>query len=454
MAARAAQGRAGGLAAAGLFCICAQAGLAQTTDPETGRPLLALTLSERLAWKDGDDLTLDEEGLTATTGLALSLSTATPVSDLKFDLGAGYRQNLSNGRSDLYQPRLTLTYGRESPASSLDFDLSFRQDDIDSTFLDDDLDIDVVRSGTGTRNAFATGLGFAFGRDAPFGGSLDLDYRSRTYTDTDDPGLLDREYYRGRGRLDFRIDPRITAFVQGTRSESDYDGGRDELYRNLAAGAELDVTQTLSADLILGYSRITESGSVPEDTQEGPSFEIALTEARPNGVWTASFDTDINTSGQRRDTARIGREMALPRGSLAASAGLSRSESDSLSPLYALSYTHERPRSVFDVSLDQVFTTDDDGDEVLNSRLNASWLQLLTELASIEAGLVFRSTDYLGDGGEDDTALDLNLTYRHSIARDWDIVGGYTHRIDDDGSGRDRSDEIYLTIEKSFWRRF
>jgi hypothetical protein len=113
------------------------------------------------------------------------------------------------------------------------------------------------------------------------------------------------------------------------------------------------------------------------------------------------------------------------------------------------------PTSALNVSFNQAFTTDDDGNEALNSRFNVFYQKGLTDLSSVEAGLILRTTNYLGDDGNDDSTLDLNLAYRHNLAESWDLVGGYVHTIDSENdSSTNRSDEVFLTIQKSFWRRF
>ncbi|WP_132464391.1 hypothetical protein [Rhodovulum marinum] len=403
---------------------------------------------------DGDDLDVEEEGLTATTNLSISLNAATSVSAISFDASAGLRKNLSNGSSDVQQPRLRLTYGRENLSSAVDLDLEYRERDVDTLEPDDDLE-DIVRFSTGTREDMSANLGFVFGRDAPFGGGLDLGYRTTRYADTSDPDLVDGETVSATGTLTFVIDPRITALLRGTYSDTDEDAaGRDVLYENISAGARLAVTPTLSTDIFVGYTRTTETEGGIEDQQEGASFELSFTEERLNGAWTGSFVSDLNDDGERRSTVRINRSLDLPRGALDAGFGLSQGEDGDLRPLYSLAYLHERPTSRLNLSLDQAFTTDDNGDEALNSRLSVSYNRDLTELSSLQAAVFLRSTDYLGGSEDADRQIDLNLSYRHSLAEDWGLVAGYTHRIDSENDTTERSNEIFLSIEKSFWRRF
>jgi hypothetical protein len=453
MASRATYGLAGGLAAAGLLFVCPLPGLGQ--ELAAGRPTLRFNLSERLGWKEGTDVNTDEEGLTATTGFGLSLNSATVASRLQFDMSGGLRKNLSNGDTSTRNPLLRLSYGRQNLSSAMNFDLGYRQDDVDSRYADDDLETDVVQFGTGTQQDVFTKLGFAFGRTAPFGGGFDLGYNSKTYSGTDDPSLLDSERRNASGRLEFQFDPRITGLLRASYDDTEREGnGRDTLYENVAAGASFAVTPTLTTDLFLGRSRVTNSGNIPEETQDGLSFNFSFVQERPNGNWTGSFLSDLNDNGVRRTTARIDRSLDLPRGGIRAGFGLSQSEDTDLRPLYSLAYLHERLSSSLNVSFNQAFTSNDDGDEALNSRLNVSYRRALTDLSSLQAGIVFRSSNYLGNSDQDDSQINLNLSYRHNLAEDWDLVSGYIHRLDNDNNTTDRSDEVFLSIEKSFWRRF
>lgn len=444
---------AGGLAAAGLLSTWPFAGLSQ--EQSSGRPSLEFVLSERVQWEDGDDVDDKDKGWTVTTGLGLSLDTATAVSKLSFDAYGGLENNLNNGDFDWSDPRLSLTYGRESRSSAFDLDLGYRRRDVNDSDEDDNLEDDVLRFGKGTREDITANVGLIFGREAPLGGSIDLGYGTTTYSDASDPDLVDGETVDVAGRLSFVIDPRITAFIRTAYSDTDEDkGGRDVRHENVSIGTSLAVTPTFTADIFIGHTRFTETESGIKNTREGTSLELSFTEKRLNGNWTGSFISDINDSGDRRTTARINRSLNLPRGTINAGFGFSQSEGEDLRPLYSLAYLHETPRSQLNVSLDQRFTTTDSGDDALNSRLGISFSRELTALSSLQAGMLLRSTDYLTGSDDPDRRVDLSLTYRHSLAEDWDLVGGYTHRVDTENDTTNQSDKIFLSIEKSFWRRF
>lgn len=435
----------GGLAAAGLLAAYPLAGLGQAQQ-EQGAGVAELTIGPGVRWDD-------EDGFEALLGVGGAIRRQTEFDDLDFEFSAGLEQGAGNIAEIPFTDRfLRLTYGRETPRNALDFGLRYRRADINDI---EDLDNeDVLEFGDGKREDYGANAGFVFGRQDPFGASLDLRYDVRDYSDTDDADFEDRERAFVAAALRFDIDPRISTEIRGELGDTDVDGGRDTRRETLGLGLAFDVTQTLTSDLFLGQTRVTESGNVPEDTEEGFVLRFSFVEERRNGAWTGSLVSDLTDDLERRTTARVGRSLELPLGAFSAGFGLSQSEDDDVRPLYSLAYTREGPRSAFNVSFDQIFTTDDDGDEALNSRLALSYLQALTELASLRAGLAYRDTTYITGDEEDEDRLDVSLVYRQQLAEDWDLVSSYVHRIDRDDDDTERDDEFYLGIEKTFRRRF
>lgn len=436
----------GWLAATGILAAYPLAGMSQAQ--EDGARVAELTFGPALRWDD-------EDGLEALLGLGGAYRSRTDNQTIDFSFSTGLEQSSGSVAQTPFSDRtLRFFYSRESRQSALDFGLRYRRADI-SVLEDDDFGDDVVEFGTGTREDYAADAAFVFGRAAPFGGRLDLGYDVREYSDTDDPSKNDRERSRAALVLRFDVDPRISTELRGRVSDTNYEGnGRDVARETLGLAFVFDVSRTLTTDLSLGQTRVTESGNGPKTTFDGYTLRFAFTEDRRNGAWTGSLVSDLNDSGERRTTARVARNLELPLGEFAAGFGLSQSEGDDLRPLYDLAYKREGRNSAFDVSFRQNFTSDDEGDEALNSRLSLSYRQALTQLSSFGASLSLRQTTYLTGNQEDDSRLDLRLVYRYQLAEDWGLVSSYVHRIDSENDNTERDDEIYLGIEKTFKRRF
>ena len=403
-----------------------------------------LRFSQRLVSSEGD--------LTGESLLGFGLSSETRNQVFEASLDGTYLTAIDSADdSGVIDPRFALSYGLQSRQTAVSLDLAYAEADVDSVFELDALPgIFVIDSGTRARTRL--GLDLAFGQEAPFGGTLALGYSETRYSDTTDPGLLDEETGSVDLTLRFDIDRRISARVFAGYSETDRDGGTDVTRERLGAGADLPVTGTLDAALDLGLTRVTETTGGSDTVDEGLSFALALTEARPNGAYTATLSSDLDESG-RRSTLTLGRSIELREASLTARFGLSEGTDGDLRPLYALSYDQALPRSQFGVSLDQAFATDTDGSETLNTRMSVDWAFELTRTSTLGAGLNLRDTEVLGASG-DAQRLDLSLTYSHALTEDWSLIGGVTHTIErEDGSADIRSDEVFVGLRTSVgWR--
>lgn len=403
-----------------------------------------LSFAQRIVSTDGD--------VTGETALGFDLRSDTRRQYFNFSADGTLEARFEgDAEAEFVDPTLRLGYGIDARQTSLSFDLAYTERDVDSIFELDALPgIFVIDSGT--RSIGRAGLNVEFGREAPFGGTVELDYVATTYTDTTDPSLLDSS--EGSVDLSFRfdIDRRISARVFAGYSELDRDGGVDVTRERLGLGADLAVTQTLSADVSLGVTRVTEDDAGTESVDEGLSFALSLTEERPNGSWTAALNSDIDESG-RRSTATIGRTYELREASFSAEFGLSEGSDEELRPLYALSFSQDLPSGQIGVSLDQSFATNSGGFETLNTRLDVDWRRELTRVSSLGAGIGLRDTDVLGGPG-DAQRLDLSLSYSHDLTEDWALIGGVTHSVErEEGSPDDRSNEVFVGLQTTVgWR--
>ena len=419
---------------------------AQQSEDDSG---LALTLSytEELLWDDGD--------ASARSDLGLSLISETRTQRLAFSVEGGLEKTASNGlRGTWEDPAAIFSYALDRRNSALTLDASYRRNDVDALVFSEDLGDGTLVLDEGQRETITAGLGFELGREARFGATLSLRYAETNYLDTTSTSLLDSTTDRATLGLRFDIDRRVSARLTLDHSDLNRDGGTDVRRRTLSAGATVDVTKTLVADLDLGQTRIVRDGSSPRDVDEGVYYRLALSEERPNGTLSGSLVSDIDENG-RRSTARIDRSMDLPRARLTFGFGLSRHDnSDKTRPLYAFSYAQDLKRGQFSASLDQSFSTSSVGQETLNSRLRLSLSQDLTANSVLSGSLSLRDADVLGAAGDDVRQMDLTLNYSHDLTEDWTLVGGYTHsrRVRDSGND-DIDDRVFIGLRTAVtWR--
>lgn len=427
--------------AAGL-CSAVAMGTAQAQD---GGTQAGLTLSPGLFYED--------EETRGRLGFGTTFETATRNQRFAIGFDGAFDSGYDDIADSLRTPRLTLSYGMESRATAVDAQLSYRRAKIDALVFDDDLDSDFLVIGTGQRTDLNTSASLTFGRDAPFGGTFDLGYRTRAYQDTVDPTLLDEETRSAGLSLRFVIDPRLTARLSGRVSETDVDApGTDQRRETLNAGLDMAVTPTLDASLTLGTTRITDTGPLGSDTTEGATATLSATQDRPNGTLSGSISSDVTTAG-RQTTVRVDRNIDLPRGTLGFGAGFSQLDAGDLQTLARLSWSDETPRAQYGLSLDRTLAVNRDGDSAINSQISLSWQQELDRFSNLGAGLSLRDTDRLGTGA-DSTQASLSLSWRRDLAQDWGLRTSYTHRWSRETGAADSDDyTVFVGFERGFqWR--
>lgn len=414
-----------------------------------------LDVAETLRFSDNPDFIRNaSSGLRSRTDLSFGLEARTSTQEFLLDINTGIDFALS-GESDngIEDPSLNLGYTRQNRDSLFETSLQYREFDVNENDIADLNDDELVIDG-GTRADLTVSFGFEVGRTAPIGASLDVLRRDRTYSGTTDPTLVDETLEQVTGRVNFRINPQLTARVVGTYISDDEDGnGTDSTTRGYQLGATAVLNPVLTLDASIGYREVDITGGSADRTEDGATFDIALTRALQNGDLTISFGSTIGDTG-RESTATVDRALTLPNGLLDASFGLVQTDEGDLDPLYGLNYQQNLPRGDFSVGLTQALSTDASGDESINSSLSMRYLQELTSLSSLETSLSVRDTNRSVGTGSDTTRFDLSFSYRHEVAQDWDLIGGYTYSRSSSNTSTDiTSNTIFVGLEKSYnWR--
>lgn len=405
-----------------------------------------LTFSQGLSYSDTD-------GTFGRTDLGFGLTSETRTQNFDLSVSSGFEQNLDGGSLfEADEPSANLAYGIQSRQTALTTNLNYRQTDADE-FVEDVNGIPgVLILDEGTREAVGADVGLAFGREAKFGGTVDLGYDRTAYSDSTSATLFDFERISAQFGLRFEIDPRITTTLDYSVSETNRANGRDVENQGLTLGGQFAVTPTLDANVSLGVTQITIDDGGVVSVEDGLSFGLSLEQDRPVGRLRFSLDSDLSESG-RRTTARVGGTFETRRGNLNASFGLTESADSSIRPTLTLTYGEDLPRGSYSVSIDQAFDTDTDGDETLNSRLRLVWQQDLTQTSRVSSNLTYQMTDVLGV--DDDTSrFQLGVSFSHDLTEDWALTTRYTHTIfNDDSAARTRENEVFIGLETSFgWR--
>ena len=415
-----------------------------------------LDITQRLQFSSNPDLAAN--GASDTFGRTiLGFSLESVTREQRFTLTAG--SNIDEGRSgkpniDVTNSNLSLAYARETRNARFSADFSYRQSDISSSFSVEEFgqDGNVLIQDRGKRKNFAYGLGIAVGQEAPIGASIRWSHRELKYSGTTNPRLLNSQTDDFSGQIDFRIDPRITASLTGRKIYFDVTGaGVDRETTGIGAQLNLVVTPISTVNMSLSYDKIERSGT-QTGANSGLSGGSGWSREMPNGTLGLSYRSDVasNQDG-RRSVLTLSRSLDLPRGALSAQVGLTGAGSLGTNPLVSLSYNHEFPTAALGISVSQSLTTDNNNNEEINTTLRANYNREINDMSSFGlSGSVFDSNE-LSATGNDAQRIDLSVTYRHDLPRDFGLVGGITHsRSSEDGRSDRSSNTVFVGLQRSF----
>ena len=413
-------------------------------------------------------LFFEDDETRARLGFGATYKTATRTQQFTLGFDGAFDSGYDDIEDSLRSPRLTLSYGLENRNIALNTQASYRRDQIDAlifgqasqsaqtntSLFRDDLESDFLVIGTGQRADLNTSANLTFGRAAPFGGTLSLGYRTRSYLDTVDPTLLDEETRSAGLALRFTIDPRLTARLSGNVSETDVDDpGTDQRRTSLNAGLDMAVSPLVDVSLTLGATEVISTTPLESTTNDGGSATLSATRALTNGTLSGRIDSNV-TAGGRLSTFRADRAFDLRSGGqLSFGAGIGQIDNDDVQALARASWTGETQTGRYALTLNRTLAINSDGESALNSVVSLSWQQDLDRVSSFGTGLSLRDTTRL-DGGADTAQANLSLSWRRDLTQNWRVRTTYTHRWSQETGSTDTDDySVFLGFERNFqWR--
>lgn len=417
-----------------------------------------LDVTQRFEYTDNPGLETDggDSIFFGRTVLGFGLESVTDVERFQLNLST----NIEEGREGQSSVDITNSFGdflynRETSNARLGITSRYQESDIETFRIGDDFDQNgnVINQTTGTRESFRFGVNAEWGINAPIGTELSWEYSQISFRGTDDPDLNDSNRNDLLGRINFRINPNITLDLTARYTKTDTDGeGVDRELIGLSSGVELEVSPILTVNASLGFERINRSGT-ETGSDDGGTLAISLERDLPNGSVGLRFNTDVQSNENgRRSFLGVDRDLDLPRGSLSYSLGVSGAGADiGRNPILDVSYREDTRSGALTLSLSQRVLTDTDNQEQINTTLNAGYSYRINRVSSIGADLSLFNRNELGDGENDGQRVQLGLTYRYELTRDWGLVSGYSHTLvsDDDEEDRKRN-TVFVGLQRNF----
>jgi len=463
--------------AGALTILCTLGGVVWAQDVPPGL-VARFDVTQRLEYSDNPDFDVDgESDFFGRTILGFGLDSVTNVQRFSLNLGTDIEEGRENESSiNVDNSFANLRYNRNTRNALLGAFLGYRETDTETSFFDDfdpggsgfsffDLfDPDgssndsgnVINQDSGTRKTYRYGLDWAIGREAPIGASFNWSYNEITYSDTNDPDLTDQSTNDFRGQVDFLISPRITTSLTGEYIDFDaQDNGVNRETTRLGVATALEINPILTADIGLSYDTIERTGD-ETGTDKGTSVDLGLVRAMTNGSVGVRFRSDVESNDNgRRSFLSVDREMELPRGALSYSLGLTGAgDVIGTDPLVNVNYLHQLSTATLEFGMSQNVNVDSDNDEQLNTAVRAAYNQQINNTSSFSVDAVFFDRNDLSATDDDGQRIDLRLSYRHDLTRDWGLVSGISHdrTLEDDGDDRRRT-TVFVGLQRSFdWR--
>ena len=415
-----------------------------------------LGISQRLEYNDDTDLSeSSDDGTRSVTGLNLGLVSVAPGQRLSLDLATSLAYNFDNPDGIENDDRSArLNYALSSRRALFDTSLSYSETDVDDSVLDDILDdtsdtVEIV-TGSGTRQLLSFSTGLTLNRDGPVTLDLNQSYRKLNYVDTVDPDLLDSEETTFDATVSFRLNSATTLSTAFSQFDLDEDGvnGTQRTIRRYSLEAEHAVSSATSFTASINNTDIDTNTTATGEG--GLGFGFGVSHLRPNGDVSLSISSDETVNGFRHQT-QAGRSFNLPRGDLALSFGLSKTEGFSWEPLVNANLEYEvASRSTLNFELSQTATVNNSDEEILRTRMRVSYNHFINNRSSLSGSLQYAKQDIAAAGGDDEDTLRASLAYRYDVGSNWDMVTGAEYRRTNNTTSDDRTTKsLFVGVEKA-----
>lgn len=225
---------------------------------------------------------------------------------------------------------------------------------------------------------------------------------------------------------------------------------RDTL--SYSVGLSQDINQALTLGASIGFTQIDETQFGLPNDQDSNIGSVSLVQQLRNGDVSILLDRSADINGSRTSLT-FGRSLTLPRGDLGLTVGLSRGPGGSVDWIGSLDYNRQLKSSSFFVAFIQRATTDNNDNEILDTRLNAGYTYDITSISRVNLTMGLGHSESSGTGNAPTIdRVNFVAAYSHDLTKDWTIDGGYQFRYLDDSSntGSATSNSIFVALGRNF----
>ena len=361
-------------------------------------------------------------------------------------------QTEDGGDHGLY-PNLGLGFRHEAARVRFNLQASYAEARVTDQSLgfDDDTGAIIEYNGTGTRAISRVGGGFEGGIDMPFGYSLQLNHSEIDYKDLSNlasyyGSTTDSAKASLRGDISSMTSLSLNLGYNHYQAENPARTDRTTTDASLGLNQRIDALTSLQASV--GRQEIETQRRDQEDkTTSGAIFSLGLQRDDPLGAHRISYDRTITENGER-DQVIVGRDRETAFGNFNGTIGLSKGESGGTDWIGGLSYATELSRDKLSAQLSRSVRTSDDGEDVVVTRISGNVTHALSDLNSLDFGLMASATEY---PDRDNTRIDATVAYQHRLTQDVDLRAGVRLGLATKTDEQDaKSQSLFLTLSRQF----
>ena len=461
---------AGTAAVAGVLAYATQPLWAQDRQDENAGFRARLGLQQSFGYGDNlslgvpGSLTNPEQGssATATTSVALDLSSVTRTQSFNFQTGGALRfADLPNGNqtpTGFVDPFATLTYSREGYDSSFQIDATFDQSDISKSrplwnFEDEDNVLlppgDLANlQGTGERTSYSLNTALEIGKTAPIGFRFTAGASGTRYSNQTANGLNNNDRQNAGLSTYFRFDPTMAVVVDLRYSRfTDDSPTPDEHTRTAEIGFDKQFARGSSMFARVGFSRVSSTNGTT--SSDGATGSLGYSQPLTNGSINGQLSVRQATNGAITN-AMVTRSYTLPTGRFSFNLGATSLYGGSPRLVGGIYWARQMPTSQISVNLNRAVTSDSFNRDIFTTSLSARYSHDLTLYSSLYANLSY----YVSDGTPTTNRVernDISLGYQYELTEAWDLNAGLNLRMRDEANvGSARSNELFVSLSRRF----
>lgn len=413
-----------------------------------------------IEWNDNYNLDTNSPGavLMWDTVLMAGIERRTLVDTFLADAQGTIRvsdEPLDGSTAQADNPILSFAYDRTVDDTSLNFGARYQRADLD--FFDPLSDIDPNGNfsnsfGGGSRESIRANVGLDLNANGPVSFNLIATAFAVNYVDTTDPTLNDQVNNTVLADLGFELTPTLQMLFGGGYNLQTFSNATDTERQTTSAdiGFVAQLNERVDTTLRLGYSEVQTTRNTGNTTKEGIVGSFNLVAQQENGQIGANVSSTVNENGEQYN-ADVFKRINWTNAALDFRIGATQSVNTDIRPIGNIAYTYDMPRTAIGFGLRQFATVDDNGNDTINTFLNASVRHNITQVSALSLILSAGVVRYESDLRNDYNRANFTAVYSHALTTDWDMNFGYRGRLRDTENAQNaESNAVFVGLQRDF----